>query len=98
MKIAIIAAGLALAGGLGAAAPAQAQYDGHRDGGYGSDYHGRDGYRDDRGGYGYRDRYGDRGGYGYRYHGGGPRYGYGYRRGRVICRYRHGFRRCFRAY
>ncbi|WP_375382158.1 hypothetical protein [uncultured Sphingomonas sp.] len=97
MKIAIIAAGLALAGGLGAAAPAEAQYNGgyghdagHNGGGYhGGGYHGG-GYV--RGGYGH-------GGYGYRhygYRGYGPRYGYHHRR--VICTYHHGFRRCFRPY
>ena len=93
MRIAIIAAGLALAGGLGAAAPAEAQYNGgysHDGGRNGRGYHGggyRGGYA--RGGYGYR-------GYGHR--GYGPRFGYGYHHRRVICTYHHGFRRCFRPY
>lgn len=63
MKIAIIAAGLALAGGLGAA-PAEAQY-----------YHGHHGYH---GGYGYRGG-GYRGGYGHRGYGPRYGYGYGHR-------------------
>ncbi|WP_174298528.1 hypothetical protein [Sphingomonas bacterium] len=89
MKIAIIAAGLALAGGFGAVAPAEAQYYGHH-GGYHSTHGGFDrGYRS--GGYGYRDR-----GYGPG-HGYGAGYGGGYRRGRLVCTYRHGLRRCFHA-
>lgn len=105
MKIAIIAAGLALAGGLAAAAPAEAQYYGHHDGGYRDGYRGG-GFRHDgyRGGYGHRG-YGYGYGYGYRHRGYGPGYGYGprygyggYRHGRVVCTYHHGFRRCFRGY
>ncbi len=88
MKIAIIAAGLALAGGLGAAAPAEAQYNG----GYGHGGHGHGG--------GYRGGYARGYGHGYRgygYRGYGRRFG-GYHHRRVICTYHHGFRRCFRPY